>query len=138
MAGSILAKPSSSNQRVGTGLLYASNEHVLSAIGRLSAALGGTSANSLTGTALRWISWDSQLRPGTEDSIILGASKIEQVQDNTARIAEGSLQRQEKDAVESLWSEVKSSIFEARANGTDLPAGTKNISLQVWRENTER
>jgi aflatoxin B1 aldehyde reductase len=59
---------------------------------------------TVQGAALRWLVYHSAL--GDEDGVILGASKIEQIDDSAAEIAKGPLKGLEK-AFEELWENVK-------------------------------
>lgn len=59
---------------------------------------------TVQGAALRWLVYHSAL--GDEDGVILGASKIEQIDDSVAEIAKGPLNGLEK-AFEELWEMVK-------------------------------
>jgi aflatoxin B1 aldehyde reductase len=59
---------------------------------------------TVQGAALRWLVFHSAL--GEEDGVILGASKIEQIDDSAAEIAKGPLRGLEK-AFDELWETVK-------------------------------
>jgi aflatoxin B1 aldehyde reductase len=63
-----------------------------------------TAGSTVQGAALRWLVYHSAL--GEEDGVILGASKIEQIDDSAAEIAKGPLKGLEK-AFEELWENVK-------------------------------
>ena len=55
--------------------------------------------------AIRWIAHHSAL--GDEDGIILGASKIEQVQETFKMINKGPLPGEVLEAAEGIWAAVK-------------------------------
>ncbi|KAJ9155249.1 Aldo/keto reductase [Pleurostoma richardsiae] len=59
---------------------------------------------ALPEAALRWLYWHSQLGEG--DGIILGASKTEQVETNTADIRKGPLPQEVVDALEEVWTSI--------------------------------
>lgn len=58
-----------------------------------------------TETALRWICFHSALEEA--DSVILGSSRIEQIEENVNDIAKGPLPQSVVDALQSLWDSVK-------------------------------
>ena len=55
--------------------------------------------------ALRWIYWHSPLGEG--DGVILGASKVTQVEQNMASIERGPLDARVLKAVEDVWEELE-------------------------------
>ena len=57
--------------------------------------------------AVRWIVYHSALTE--KDGIILGASKIEQIQDTVSLIKKGPLSQTVLDVAEDLWDAVKNS-----------------------------
>lgn len=59
---------------------------------------------SMVGASLRWLKYHSAL--GEDDGIILGATKIEQIDDNMAEIAKGPLEASVVDAFEKAWEAV--------------------------------
>ncbi|KAJ8098826.1 NADP-dependent oxidoreductase domain-containing protein [Lipomyces tetrasporus] len=62
----------------------------------------GISNNSI---ALRWLMHHSELSDG--DAIIIGASKIQQVQENLSSLSEGVLPQEILDVVNEVWESVK-------------------------------
>ena len=58
-----------------------------------------------TEAALRWICFHSAL--GKADSVILGSSRIEQIEQNVKDIAKGLLPQNVVDALQSLWEAVQ-------------------------------
>jgi aflatoxin B1 aldehyde reductase len=60
---------------------------------------------SVTGASTRWLAYHSKLEK--DDAIILGASKVEQVDDSVAQIAKGPLPETLVVAFEHLWQGVK-------------------------------
>lgn len=59
----------------------------------------------MQGASLRWLAFHSKL--GSGDAIILGASKVEQVDDSAAEIAKGPLKADIVSQFEELWQGVK-------------------------------
>jgi aflatoxin B1 aldehyde reductase len=57
------------------------------------------------GASLRWLAYHSKL--GSDDAVILGASKVEQVDDSVAEIAKGPLNGDIVSQFEELWESVK-------------------------------
>lgn len=55
--------------------------------------------------ALRWIAHHSALGP--QDGIILGASKVEQIQETVTTISKGPLHAEVLETVEDLWITVQ-------------------------------
>ena len=59
----------------------------------------------MQGASLRWLAYHSQL--AGDDAIILGASKVEQVDDSAAEIAKGPLKEVIVRQFEELWQNSK-------------------------------
>ena len=55
--------------------------------------------------AIRWVAYHSVL--GSEDGIILGASKVEQIRETVTMMRKGPLPVEVLGTVEDLWSTVK-------------------------------
>jgi aryl-alcohol dehydrogenase-like predicted oxidoreductase len=61
--------------------------------------------STVQGASLRWLAYHSKL--GAEDAVILGASKVEQVDDSAAEIAKGPLKEDIVGQFEQVWQSVK-------------------------------
>ena len=68
--------------------------------------LAGKHGISLTGTALRWIAYHSRLRADLGDGIILGASRIQQLEDNVADVSAGPLPVDVVEGIEEIWRQL--------------------------------
>lgn len=61
-----------------------------------------------TAAALRWICYHSQLRVESGDGIILGASRIEQMEQNAADVEAGPLPAEVVEGIEEIWKQLSS------------------------------
>lgn len=76
-----------------------------SAIKELHTVLQPRDMLSMAGASLRWLCYHSAL--GKEDGVILGATKIEQLESNIMEILKGPLDESVADAFENLWTAVR-------------------------------
>jgi aflatoxin B1 aldehyde reductase len=67
--------------------------------------VAGAQDIGVLGASLRWLAYHSPL--GAGDGIILGASKIEQIDHSVGEIAKGRLPDDIVDEFEKLWTSVK-------------------------------
>lgn len=80
--------------------MFKASEHIQNAA--KGAGINGHAA------ALRWIIHHSHLRPEHGDSIILGASTLEQLSDNTDIAESGPLPDHVVEAIEDVWPTLRS------------------------------
>jgi aflatoxin B1 aldehyde reductase len=66
------------------------------------------------GASLRWLAYHSPLSAG--DGIILGASKVEQIEDSSAAIAKGPLPEDVVAEFDRLWQTVKANTNTAKGS----------------------
>ena len=57
--------------------------------------------------ALRWVYFQSLLKPELGDSVILGASKISQLESNLSYISKGPLPEEVVSVFEDIWKTIK-------------------------------
>jgi aflatoxin B1 aldehyde reductase len=57
--------------------------------------------------AYRWISYHSPLKPEYGDTVILGASKVEQIQTSVEGLKQGPLKPETVKAIEDIWKLVE-------------------------------
>ena len=57
--------------------------------------------------AYRWIAYHSQLKAGDGDAVIIGASKVAQLEETLAAIEAGPLDKKSVERVEAIWKKVE-------------------------------
>ncbi|TIA92383.1 hypothetical protein E3P99_00687 [Wallemia hederae] len=82
------------------------NDNIFAAISELR-ALGEKHNVNVLEIALRWIAHHSQLKAEHGDAVIIGASKVEQLEENLTALESPPLPQEIVDAVDQVWQNLK-------------------------------
>ena len=82
------------------------NDNIFAAISELK-ALGEKHNVNVLEIALRWIAHHSQLKAEHGDAVIIGASKVEQLEENLIALEGPALPQEIVDAADQVWQSLK-------------------------------